>query len=526
MAKTDLIQLVLLLFLGCTAVTGFSPTCSAIQASKTSGFIVGDQVPQFARPQYPPTQLRGHTTLKCALLPNVVTKISPPVRNAILFGTAAVAVYKNRRGISKVLYPGSLSDPDFSEPLPEGKLGCPLVGNLGIIFDSGDNENGPGKFWRKQAASVAKSDESNRKIFKYSMFGKPVVMLAGMKNIKYAFNSEFKRIKTGGILQTFTNLFGKENLLFVQDQDRHQYMRKLLGQSMTPDAIGKSIPALVKGATNQIDTLKNSPTAQMEEILTAFTLDVAWRQILGLDLKDDEIDAFNKATEDWIGGITNLRVILLPAGFENTKAGKALNYLTEKIERKIDDLEQNGPDESTMSYMVYARDEDDSSKRLSRQEIIDNALLLILAGSETAASTLTVTMLALGLHKDSLKKLKDEQAELISRRGEDFTRSILDKDCPYLDAVIKETMRIKPLAGTGAMRFAQETFTIDGKQVPKGYGVAFNIGQTHELDPVVRVSDGSHMDIVKGFKPERWLDETTKPTEYMPFGYGPRFCLG
>ena len=99
--------------------------------------------------------------------------------------------------------------------------------------------------------------------------------------------------------------------------------------------------------------------------------------------------------------------------------------------------------------------------------------LLILAGSETAASTLTVTMLALGLHKDSLKKLKDEQAKLISRRGEDFTRSILDKDCPYLDAVIKETMRIKPLAGTGAMRFAQETFTIDGKQVPKGYGVAF-----------------------------------------------------
>lgn len=82
-------------------------------------------------------------------------------------------------------------------------------------------------------------------------------------------------------------------------------------------------------------------------------------------------------------------------------------------------------------------------------------------------------MLALGLHKDSFKKLKDEQTDLVSRRGEELTRSILDKDCPYLEAVIKETMRIKPLAGTGAMRFAQETFTIDGKQVPKGYGVAF-----------------------------------------------------
>ena len=210
----------------------------------------------------------------------------------------------------------------------------------------------------------------------------------------------------------------------------------------------------------------------MEKVLTSFTLDVAWRQILGLDLKEDEIETFFKATDDWIGGVTNLRVMLLP-GFESTKSAKALKYLKEKIERKIDDLNANGPDESTMSYMVYARDEEDETKRLSREEIVDNALLLILAGSETAASTLTVAMLALGLHKDVFMKLKDEQINLIAKKGEDLTRSMLDKDCPYLDAVIKETMRLKPLAGTGALRFAQETFTIDGKQVPKGYGVAF-----------------------------------------------------
>ena len=35
------------------------------------------------------------------------------------------------------------------------------------------------------------------------------------------------------------------------------------------------------------------------------------------------------------------------------------------------------------------------------------------------------------------------------------------------------------------------------------------------------------MDVVKGFKPERWLDDKTNvPTEYMPWGVGPRFCLG
>jgi hypothetical protein len=50
-----------------------------------------------------------------------------------------------------------------------------------------------------------------------------------------------------------------------------------------------------------------------------------------------------------------------------------------------------------------------------------------------------------------------------------------------------------------------------------------SIGQTHSLDPAVQLPDGSHMDVARGFKPERWLDEATKPTEYMPFGYGPRY---
>ena len=34
------------------------------------------------------------------------------------------------------------------------------------------------------------------------------------------------------------------------------------------------------------------------------------------------------------------------------------------------------------------------------------------------------------------------------------------------------------------------------------------------------------MDVVKGFKPERWLNPSTRPSEFMPFGYGSRYCLG
>lgn len=344
--------------------------------------------------------------------------------------------------------------------------------------------------------------------------------------MKEVFNNEFGIVKTGVISKGFVKLFGGVSLLFETDKSRHQFLRRLVGQSLTPEKVALATPALVQSATEQIDTLTLERPVEMEQVLTGFTLDVAWRQILGLDLKDDEIETFFNAVNDWIGGILNPLVGLLP-GKRFTKAGKAYAYLVSKIEQKLDELEKNGPDGSTLSGMYFAKDEEDPTKSLNRDEIISNSLLLILAGSETAASTLTVAMLALGLHKDVLKKLKDEQLAMLSKHGgKELTRDMLEKDCPYLDAVIKETMRIKPLATTGAMRIAQSTFVVDGKQIPKGYGVAFNAALTHSLDPTLAEEDGSHMDIVKGFKPERWLDDKTKPADWMAFGVGPRYCLG
>ena len=113
-------------------------------------------------------------------------------------------------------------------------------------------------------------------------------------------------------------------------------------------------------------------------------------------------------------------------------------------------------------------------------------------------------------------KLREEQLAMTSKYpGMDMTRDMLEKDFPYLDAFVKEVMRIKPLATTGAMRFSQETFVMEGKQVPKGYGVAFNPYLTHLLDPALREEDGSHMDVAKGFKPER-IHAVRRGTAILP----------
>lgn len=141
----------------------------------------------------------------------------------------------------------------------------------------GNAKNGAGEFYRRQARRAG----GNLQVFKYAPLGKPSVIITGAANVKKIFNKEFKLVKTGVLSDGLTESFGGESLLFVTDQERHQFLRRLVGQSMTPEKIDIAMPALMESAARMIDTLKLGESAEMEHVLTSFTLDVAWRQILG-----------------------------------------------------------------------------------------------------------------------------------------------------------------------------------------------------------------------------------------------------
>ncbi len=445
-------------------------------------------------------------------------------------------LYKFTFFLRKFLYPHTIAPTTnfaTSAPLPDGTLGCPFLGHA--IF-AGDEKNGIGKFYKSMSQKLGHPG-----IFKFLFVGKPMIAVYGGENMKNVLEREFKSAEDGGIAtSTFAarakagnDIFGTQNLLRVQEKGEHSSMRKLIGQSMSPSAVGKSIPSLVRGTELALESMiaDGKEGVVMEKVCTAYTLDVAWRQILGLDLSEEEIPVFHKAVNEWIFGIINPMLMLMPSFLvKRTKSYKARKYLDGLISSKIETLKKNGPDGSTLSAMVFATDnENEGNQKLSQGQIMDNALLLILAGSETSASTLTTAMLFLGMYPEVLKKVQDEQQQLQQKHGKDspFTRQMLDDEMPYLEAVIRETMRIKPL-NQGAPRVSKETIVVDGKQIPQNWSVVCNVLLTHTLDPVAIETDGHEnvMDIYKGFKPSRWLSEETKPSQWMAFGYGPRFCLG
>ncbi|KAL3924552.1 MAG: hypothetical protein SGILL_000977 [Bacillariaceae sp.] len=331
----------------------------------------------------------------------------------------------------------------------------------------------------------------------------------------------------------FLEIFGSKSVLYENDKARHMMLRRLVGGAMSPDALVQSVPAIERAANSQIDRVVGAysvhgKTVTMHDVCNDFTVDVAWRQILGLDLNEEEAGEFHKQCRLWMNGMFNpLYFVPFKLPFvRRTKTYQAKDYMVRLVESKVSELERHGPDGSTLSNMYFATD-DDGSTRLSRQELIDNALILIVAGSETSSSTLVNTMLLLGLHKDILRKLQVEQKAVIEKYGtSELTKDMLDKDCIYLDAVIRESMRIRPIPAM-EVRQTQQTIILDGEQIPKKNYIYANVRATHDQDPSVRENDtDDHMDLMRGYKPERWLDSNTKPKEYIPWGMGARRCLG
>merc|ERR1712226_867163 len=138
-------------------------------------------------------------------------------------------------------------------------------------------------------------------------------------------------------------------------------------------------------------------------MIKRFTLDVTWKQIIGLDLKSQAvIEKFRKNTKIWATSLEDYTLYILPLPMfilKRTKQYKAKQYLNKLIYNKMDEIIASGPDSSTLSNMIYAVDdeaEDNNAKKLTRQQVLDNVFVLIIAGFDTSSLTLTNAMLLLG----------------------------------------------------------------------------------------------------------------------------------
>jgi cytochrome P450 len=173
--------------------------------------------------------------------------------------------------------------------------------------------------------------------------------------------------------------------------------------------------------------------------------------------------------------------------------------LFEEIRRRRDDPTVAERDD-VLSLLVQARHE--NGEPMSDEELRDELLTLLVAGHETTATALAWAIERLVRHPDKLERLSDE---------------VLAGDDAYLDAVAKETLRLRPVLPI-VIRRLTAPMEIGGHLLPPGTGVCPCIYLVHRR-PDVYPDPYS-------FRPERFLEQPAGTYTWIPFGGGIRRCLG
>jgi cytochrome P450 len=245
----------------------------------------------------------------------------------------------------------------------------------------------------------------------------------------------------------------------------------------------------------------------------AITLEIIMRAVFGLDEADRRAELSRRLThftDTGTGPVRWLATQMPPlqrrfgtdrspwAQFVAARAAvDELLYDEIRRRRTAPDLAER---EDILSLLVQARDEDGDP--MTDAELRDELMTLLVAGHETTATALAWAFELLMRRPEALARLEQE---------------IADGDDEYLDAVIKETLRLRPVLPIVGRNLTQDV-TLGGYDLPAGTMVAPCIYLTHRRPDVYPEPDR--------FKPERFVGVQPDTYAWLPFGGSIRRCVG
>ncbi|KAJ4861384.1 cytochrome p450 domain-containing protein [Trichoderma breve] len=186
----------------------------------------------------------------------------------------------------------------------------------------------------------------------------------------------------------------------------------------------------------------------------------------------------------------------------------------EKVKKR---LAETNPRSDFMEAMIKK----DGDMKFSHAELLDNASLLIIAGSETTATTLSGVTYLLLTHPEVLQKTMDEVRSSFSNEGEIDLLSV--QKLGYMMAVLQEALRMYPPVPTAIPRKTQPGGdVICGQYVPAN--TILGIWQW----PMYH--NAKNFTLPDSYIPERWLGDarfSSDPQDvFQAFSFGPRNCIG
>ena len=334
------------------------------------------------------------------------------------------------------------------------------------------------------------------------------VMLSKPDHVRQVFTGDPKVFHAGEANAILRPVVG-ENSLLTLDEQAHMSQRKLLLPPFHGERMQRYGDLMREVAEREIATWPTGEPLQLWPRMQAVTLEVIMRAVFGMEegARLDRLRQVLRTTLDWATRPTQMfllaslgphRVEKLPYFTGRFEEVDNLIYDEIRERRHSPDLEER---EDIMSMLLLARHEDGSP--MSDVELRDELMTLLVAGHETTATSLAWGIERLVRHPDKLERLHDE-----ALAGED----------EYIDAVAKETLRLRPVIPIVVRRLT-EPVEIGGWQLPAGVKVAPCIYLVH------RHADAYQPDPT-AFRPERFLEQPAGTYTWIPFGGGVRRCIG
>ncbi|ORW36440.1 cytochrome P450 [Mycobacterium paraense] len=296
--------------------------------------------------------------------------------------------------------------------------------------------------------------------------------------------------------------------------------RRALQPMFTKRHVARYSGHMAGAAQSVADGWRDGDVVDLDAQCRKLTLRALGRSVLGLDLDEraDEVGHALRASLTWVADRAARPVN--PPRWWPTRAQRAARRANDTLHRLAAEIlhaVHADPDRDAplVRALIEAIDPE-TGRPLSDDEICHELVLFMLAGHDTTSTTLTYALWSLGHHRDLQERVRAEVAALGGR-------ALTPEDVPALGLTVRvlhEALRLCPPAA-GTMRTPTQDIVVDGHLVEAESMALVSFYALHR-DPAL-------WDDPLRFDPDRFLPERSKDRsrwQYLPFGGGPRSCVG
>jgi cytochrome P450 family 135 len=333
------------------------------------------------------------------------------------------------------------------------------------------------------------------------------VVTSNPEVVKQVFTGDPRLLHAGEANRILLPVLGPNSLLLLDDGP-HLRQRKLMLPAFHGARMQRYGELMAGIAADEIERWPTDEPYRLRRRMQAMTLEIILRSAFGVS-EGPRLESLRHELRRLLDTLTkpSSGAIAMALGTEGVMRLGVFRRELERVNRPIYEeiAERRDADDLTerddiMSLLLQATHEDGSP--MSDEELRDELVTLLVAGHETTANALAWAVERLCRHPEKLQRLTDEV-----RAGENA----------YLEAVVQETLRLRPVISIVLRRLA-EPMEIGGRLLPAGVSIVPSIHLVHRRADIYPQPHD--------FRPERFLEQPPGTYTWIPFGGGVRRCLG